>query len=144
MSRHVFVRPVRKEDTEKFIEWSKSTKNNLFDPMAGLYPTSFTICAYNENGPITYVPVQHPYFLEHLAINPNADKIDIAVSLKELTQFVVSQAHIKGVGEIYFLCKEKSTADFAKAQCFEEMPYRMFRLKISDLEKHDTNNPKDS
>lgn len=135
MSRHIWVRPARSEDGQKFVEWSLKTKNNLFDPEAALGPSGLTVCAYGKAGPILYAPTQSPIFMEALAINPDAEPTEVAVALKEVVHFLVSQCHIRGINEIYFMCADDSTAEFAKRQAFEEIPHRLFRLKIKDLER---------
>jgi|SRR5581483_2493869 len=135
MKRHVFVRPAKPSDVEKFTEWSLNTENNLFDPEVVKFPTTFTLCAFNEQGPILFMPVQQPLMMESLAINPEADVMDVAVALKEITQAVVTQAFLKGAGEIYFACKDEDTIKFAQHQAFEEVPYRFFRIKLKELEK---------
>ena len=135
MAHHIFVRPAREEDREQFIQWSLNTKNNLLDPDIIKYPTTLVWCAFDENGPIVYVPVQQPLFMESLAINPEASPALVAMALKELTQNLVTQAHLKGSGELYFLCADDETIEYAKRQAFTEMPHRIFRIKVSDLEK---------
>ena len=138
MAHHIFVRPAREEDREQFIQWSIKTENNLLDPDVIKYPSTLVWCAFDENGPIVYVPVQQPLFMESLAINPEASPALVAMALKELTQNLVTQAILKGSGEIFFLCTDEQTIDYAKRQAFEEMPWRILRIKISDLEKsHD-------
>jgi len=132
---HVFVRPLKAEDAEHFTDWAFHTKNNLLDPAALLYPTSFTVCAFKQSGPILYAPVQTPLMMESLAINPESTELEKAAALKSVAQFLVSQAYLKGVGEIYMFIGDESTAEFAKRQMFEEVPFRLFRLKLSDLEK---------
>lgn len=129
----MFVRPARPEDVENFITWSMNTKDNLFDPDTTNYPSTAVLCAFNEHGPIVYCPIQHPFFMEHLAIKPGASPIDVAVALKAITDAVVTQAYLKGVGEIYFLCKDESTINFAKT-IYEELPWKIFRLKLKNLE----------
>jgi len=127
----VFIRPANQSDEHQFVDWSLKTANNLLDPKAVL---SFTVCAFNEDGPILYAPVQTPMFMEALAINPQATELEVAAALRAVTQFLVSQCYIRGVGEIYFFCADDRTAAYAK-RTFEEVPYRLFRLKISDLDK---------
>jgi hypothetical protein len=134
MSRHIFVRPGRQNDAGKFAEWSATTPENLADPDVLTYPTTFTLCAYDKQGPIVYVPIQQPMFMEALAINSARSDTDVAIALKELTQAVVTQAHIKGSGEIYFLCKSEATSDFAEKQLFEKLPWNLYRVKLADLE----------
>src|SRR6267142_2805780 len=112
--RHVFVRLAREADRDKLAEWSVSTKKNLCDSAVLGYANTVVFCAYNAKGPIVYVPVQKPAMMEALAINPEADAVDVAVALKELTQAIVTQCHMDGTGECYFLCAEESTEKFAE------------------------------
>lgn len=139
MRKHVLVRPVNQGDIQKFTEWSAGTKNNLYDPFVATYPTTFTLCAYDDQGPLVYVPVQQPFMLESLAIRPGASPIEVAVALRELIHTVITQSYLKGVGEIYFLCEDASTEAFAQNQTAlkcEKVPYNLYRIKIRDLEKH--------
>src|SRR5689334_18708395 len=99
--KHIFVRPAAEQDREKFAEWSVNTKDNLCDSAPLLYRNTVTWCAYDTNGPIVFVPVQQPKMMEALAINPDADPVDVAIALKELTQNLVTQCHMDGTGEIY-------------------------------------------
>jgi hypothetical protein len=139
MREHIFVRPVRNTDTAMFLDWSINTKDNLFDPDVAKYPTTTVFTAFNRSGPIVFAPVQRPLMIDALAINPHADAFDVGVALKEITQAVVTQAYIENRGEIYFLCKEDSTIEIAKRHAYEEMPWRLFRIKVSELEANNEN-----
>ena len=139
--KHIFVRPAKAGEGEKVVKWSLSTPNNLFDPDVVTYPSTYTYCAFEGDNPLLYAAVQQPQMIEALAINPDADKIHVATALKELTQAVVTKAFEKGSGEIYFLCADDSTSKFARDQLFEEMPWKVYRLKLKDLEKpHENKN----
>lgn len=130
----IFVRPARPADAPAFTKWSLNTKDNLFDPDVAMYPTTVVWTAFNKKGPVAFMPVQRPLMLESLAINPQAGRLDVATALKELAQNAVTQAHAQGAGEIYFVCKDESTIEFAKRLAYKEMPYRIFRIKLKDLE----------
>lgn len=134
MSKHVFCRPIRQSDAEQFFKWSDETKNNLYDPTAAAHPTSLTVAAYNEDKVILYAPAQSPFVLEALSVNPSATPLEIATALKEVTQFFVSQCYVQGKGELMFVCADQTTAEYAKRQAYEELPYRLFRIRINDLE----------
>ena len=134
MAHHLFVRPAREEDRQQFVDWSIHTPNNLLDPDVIKYSSTRVWCAFDENGPIVYVPVQKPLFMESLAINPEASPALVAMALKELTQNLVTQAHLEGSGELYFLCKDESTIEFSKKQVWKEQPWRVFKIKVKDLE----------
>jgi hypothetical protein len=130
---YVFVRPATPADAATVIEWSKNTPE--CDYKAGLYRTSFTLCAFDKDGPLAYLPVQMPLVFEALATRPGATPQEVALALKELVQECVTQAYIRGAGELYFLCTEESAKEFATNQVFEELPWRVCRMKLSDLEK---------
>lgn len=131
--RHVYVRPIRADETQMFFDWGKENPVNEFDPEVPYYSSSSTWCAYDSEGPIAYQTLQQPLMLESLAPRPGADKFKVASALKELTQNAISQAHLKGVGEIYYLSSDPATDAFAAHQIFEELPFKVFRLRLSDL-----------
>lgn len=132
--KHIFCRVAKTEEVPLFIEYETSTANNLFDPSVVGYKTTTTWVAFDKTGPIVFCPVQRPFFMEALGIKPGLSEIDTAVALKEITQALVTQAHLEDRGEIYFLCSDESTIEYAKRQCFEEMPWKVLRIKLSDLE----------
>lgn len=136
MSKLMFVRPARPSDAQKFTEWFINTPQNLHDQEVLSYPTTATLCAYDKNGPVAFLPVQFPAMLESLASNPSASKLDVAVAIRELVQEVVTQCHVIGRGECYFICGDESTAHMAVSYGFEEV-HKVFRLKLSDTEKPD-------
>ena len=132
--RHIFVRAARPEDAQKFTDWSLETPGNEFDPAVPKYPSTFVLCAYDKDGPLAYMPVQQPFMMDSVATRPGASKMQTALALKEFTQALVTQAHIKGVGELYFLATEAGTNKMAENQLFEELPYKVFRCKVAGLE----------
>lgn len=144
MSRLVFVRPATSDDADNFIKWSVANRGNEFDPEAPQYPDSFTLCAYDLEGPLAYLPVQEPQFspqsplfLESLAVRPGASTREVAVALKELLQACVMIGHMKGTGEIYFLGTNEDTNRFAENTIFEKLPWPVYRLRLSDLVKNE-------
>lgn len=134
MRKHLFVRPAVAEDGKQFFEWSSNTPNNGFDPQVAAYPSTITWVVYDESGPLAYMPMQCPLVMDSLATRPGASKSEIAAALKELTQQFVTQAHIRGAGEILFLGTEEGTDKMAQNQLFEELPYKVYRLRIKDLQ----------
>ena len=133
MSKPVFVRPVRPDEGQMFFDWSKENPENEFDPQVALFPSSTTWCAFDKDGPLAFQTIQRPFMLESLAMRPGATNMQTASALRELTQNAVTQAAGNGVGEIYFLGSSEATNDFAKAHIFEELPYKVFRVKLRDL-----------
>jgi hypothetical protein len=135
MRRHLFVRPARPADSKQFLDWSCATENNEFDPEIPKCPTTITLCAYDKSGPLVYMPLQQPFFMEALAVRPGLSKAETAEALKELTKAAVTQAHILNKQEVYFLGSEPGTNAMAENQLFERLDYTVYRLKIRDTEQ---------
>lgn len=129
------MRPARPEDATEFLEWAKNNPDNGFDPEVPRYPSTITWCVYDRHGPLAYMPMQQPLIMDSLAVRPGATKAEIATALKELTQQFVTQAHIRGAGEILFLGTEDGTNQMAANQLFEKLPYTVYRLRVKDTEK---------
>lgn len=134
-TRRVWVRNAREVEKPVFEHWAYNTKDNLFDPEVMTYPTTETYVAHAEGTPIVFMPVQTTLTLESLAINPEAEKSHVAVSLKALLSNIATMAGKAGLGEVYFLCHEPSTIEFAEKNGLERIPWPVFRLKLSSLER---------
>jgi hypothetical protein len=135
MRNHLYCRPARPEDAEQFQEWSRVNEKNAFDPEVAAYPSTITWVVYDRFGPLAYMPMQCPLMMESIAVRPGAFKSEIAAAMKEFTQQFVTQAHIRGAGEIYFLGSDDGTNEMAGNQVFEELPYKVYRLRIKDLQQ---------
>jgi len=71
--------------------------------------------------------------LESLAPRPGATKEQVALAMKELTQNAITQAHISGAGEIYYLGSDADTDALSTNQIFEEVKMKVFRVKVREL-----------
>jgi len=135
MRKHLYCRPARPTEHQLFLDWSINTPDNEFDPEVARYPSTITWCVYDRFGPLAFMPVQAPLMMESIASRPGASKAEIASALKEFTQECVTQAHIRGAGEIYFLGSEEGTDHMASNQIFEKVPFTVYRVKLKDLEQ---------
>lgn len=132
--RHIYVRTARENEAQLFFEWAKENEERgKFDPDVARYPSSTTWCAYDKDGPLVFQTLQRPIMLESLAPRPGATKSQIALAMKELTQNAITQSHLAGIGEIYFLGSDKDTDSLATNQIFEELPFKVYRVRIKDL-----------
>jgi hypothetical protein len=131
----VFVRPARLSDRLLFCKWALTTKNNAIDPKVLTYKNTSIRVACNKNGPIVFMPVQRPLHMESLCVNPKASSGEVAVALRALFQDVILSAMQEGSGEIFFAASESTIPELAKKAGFEELPWKVYRIKISDLEK---------
>lgn len=156
MRKHIYVRPATWEDGPIFKDWVEANKEkNKFDPAVMAYPNTITLCAYDEDGPLAFLPFQQPLmvdasgdkpiaetpmFLEGLAMRPGASKLDTSRALKEFIQAAVFLGHMKGTGELYFLGTDEGTDALAENQLFERLNFPIYRLRLSDLEKQSADN----
>jgi hypothetical protein len=131
----VFVRPAKASDRKLFCEWALSTRNNEIDPSVLTYKNTSIRAICNKNGPIMFAPIQRPLHLESLCINPSASIGEIAVALQTLFQDAITSAIQEGSGEIYYVATEETIPTFSKKFGFEELPWKVYRLRISDIEK---------
>jgi len=132
----IFVRPARPEDASVFLEWQKDNPN--FDPNSVTKQDSFTLVAFDEEGPVAFLPVQtakvDPLVLESVAFRPGANNLLQSFALKELTKATITIGFMRGTEEIYFLADNESTAKFAEKHKFERVPWPVYRLRMADLE----------
>lgn len=130
--KQLWVRPYEHEkDCNELSKWLEGTANNLADSAVLAYPSTAILCAHEDRRSIAFMPVQTTVTLESLAINPDATPRETAEALKQLTKTVAFLAQSKQIKEIYFLCADDSTADFALRHGFEEMPHRTLRMKLA-------------
>lgn len=134
MALLTFIRPARKGDGEAFLEWSRDIPG--FDPEVAYHPGIPTVAAYNKQRVVAFMPINQPFFMETIAFNPEATSMEKASAMSELVKFLVSQCYIKGVPEVYFLGTDDMTDKFALNHVFEQLPYKLYRVKVSDLEPH--------
>lgn len=134
-TRRIWVRPPLPTEWQLFEEWIKTTQGNEFDAEVCTYPATDYLVAHAEGTPVVFMPMQNTLMLESLAINPQAEKSHVAVALKALLSNIVLLAGKAGMGELYFLCSEPSTVEFAERNGLERINLPLFRLKLSSLEK---------
>jgi hypothetical protein len=143
MPNRVYVRPALPEEVQTYFGWAiENEDKNEFDPAVALFSSSTTWCAYDKDGPLAYQTLQQPIMLESLALRPGLSSAQTACCLRELTQNAITLAHVRGSGEIYFLASDTDTAEFASNHIFEEVPMKIYRTKLADLEGKNVDHPK--
>lgn len=129
------VRPARPGDQKSIVEWSAGAAGqNFYDPDVILYPSTFTLCAFDDSGPLLYMPVQQPLLMDSLAFRPGLEIGRASLALRTMFQAVVTQGYIKGAGEIYFAASEPTVAALSEKHGFERILLPVYRIKIKDLE----------
>lgn len=135
MKKYV-ARIVSPLDMRNIVEWLHlNRKKNKYDPEILSYDSTRIVAVDVDGEPQCYLPYQLVIMVESLAPKPGSGKPQIAKCLKEAIHAVVRIAKQSHIGEVYFLCapEDKETASFAKLHGYEEMPYRVLRLKPKNM-----------
>lgn len=125
------IRWARPEDAAKFQEWIEANPANDFDKDILQYPTLQVVCAYDDQGPVAFLPIHKVVVLESTARNPNIKPGDSAQCLRDFTKAAELTASAQGIREIYFLCRDEALTEMAKNHGYEEMPFKVLRMKLS-------------
>ena len=131
----VFVRLARPEEGQLHFQWASENPASDFDPQTALFPSSTNWCAYDKDGPRAFQTFQQPFMLESFSPRPGATALQNAEAMRELVQNAITQADLRGVGEIYLLASDSATAEFAANHIFTKLPYSVYRVKIKDLQQ---------
>lgn len=113
MREPIKIDKMKPSDIPEMADWMSglSGRNNIDSAIFG-YPATDVLKASNGKG-VVYMPRQRVMFLESLAINPQAQASDVALALRALIQVSEYEARMSGHGEMYFLCSDKETKDYA-------------------------------
>jgi len=118
------------EDAATLLEWLQANPENDFDKDILQYPTLQVVCAYSDEGPVAYLPVQKALVLESTARVPGISDADSAQALRDFTKAAELMASAQGIREIYFLCKDDRLAAMARGHGYEELPWKTLRMKL--------------
>lgn len=124
------IRFARPEDAPRILKWIESNPDNLFDRDILSYPTLQILCAYNEDGPVAYLPIQKALVLESTALSPEITLGESAQALRDFTKAAELIADSQGIKEIYFICGDERLAGMAKNHAYEILPWKVLRMKL--------------
>jgi N-acetylglutamate synthase-like GNAT family acetyltransferase len=144
LAEDIWVRSMEQRDIPKFVKYLTTTARNLVDEAVYKYPLLKTLVAHSQRKIVAFMSSQTVLMLEALAINQDSRKLEVASALAQLTKMTVLRAREAGIRELYMVIGDDSTAQFAKLHKFEEIPGRLFRLKIDSLEDVKPEENKDS
>jgi Tat protein secretion system quality control protein TatD with DNase activity len=72
--------------------------------------------------------------MESLGFHPLCTDSQKALAMKELTHNLITQAYLRGIGEIYFFGSDHTTNDFAERQGFRQVQYPVYLVRVQELE----------
>jgi hypothetical protein len=132
--KQVWVRPANAGDLEKLVDWTvASLEASHFDPDILGKPSTLLLAAHDSQ-PITFLPLQMVLMLESVVSDPEASPERRALAIRELTKAAAYVARSKGVNELVFLPTDPELEKLAKKHGFEELPYKVMRLKLDSIE----------
>lgn len=129
MRRNFHIRRLNPLDTEEVADCIRSLTGKAgFDPSILSYPNTVILVAEDGKDKV-YQPVQTCYFLETLGYHESISEHSLALAMKQFTSILMWEMAEKGIGEMYFLGSNDDTNAFALQNQFEEVNYKVFRLK---------------
>jgi hypothetical protein len=125
----VIVRLAKERERETMRLWLGTTRDGeLYDHDVLEHDSSFLLSAAGESGRMGYLPVQQPLMLENLVFRPGLGMGQTSVVMTRLAEHAVSEAYRRDAGELYFLCRDQSTCDFAVRHKFRHIPEKEMKL----------------
>lgn len=128
-------------DVARAISAAKTTLDGeLLDLDIFEHESTFTLEAFKKGGEdgadtVAWCPIQQPLMMENLIFAPGLSEAQTAQAIMRLAEHAVEEAYRRDAGEIYFLCRDKSTCEFAERYGFKdvallETPLKCYRLNL--------------
>ncbi len=92
------------------------------------YPAT-TILVAEDGKDTVFMPVQTAFLFETMGYKEGISDLALASAMKLFTQILVWEGRKAGHGELYFIGTNEETNQFALNNGFEEVKYRVFRLR---------------
>lgn len=124
------IRFAKQDDVAQIVNWLNANPINQFDPGILEYPTLRIFAAYSDAGNEAFIPFQRVLMLESYAPRPGLERAVSAQALRDFTKAAELTASAEGVREIYFLDGGDGVAEMALANGYEEVPFRVFRMRL--------------
>src|SRR5262249_25733822 len=126
------LRFAKPDESGRVVEWLNANRVNSFDPAILNYPTLQVLCSYGDDV-AGYLPFHKTLMLESIAMNPAITNGNKAQALRDMTKAATLIADANKIREVYFVGGNAGVGEMAihNGHCFEELPYRVFRMKLS-------------
>lgn len=133
---HTMVKGVVIPCPSELLEFSQTTRDGeLLDLDIFRHDSTLTLEAFTKEGARAFCPIQQPLMMENLIFRPGLSRGETAQAIMRLAEHAVEEAYRRDVGEIYFLCRDQSTSNFAEAYGFKDVakldtPLRCYRMNL--------------
>jgi hypothetical protein len=129
------------EDVQRAVRAAMTTLDGeLLDLDIFEHESTFTLEAFRKGGKdgadtIAWCPIQQPLMMENLIFAPGLSRAETAQAIMRLAEHAVEEAYRRDAGEVYFLCRDPSTCDFAERYGFKNVaelatPLKCYRLNL--------------
>lgn len=132
---HVIVIP--EGSRGEMLRWLNTTLDgSIFDLDVLAHKSTFVLNARSsDSGSMAYLPVQQPLMLENLIFRQGLSERQRALSMTRMAEAAISEAFKRDAGEVYFLCRDTSTCDFAERHKFKSLEsidplLKVYRLNL--------------
>lgn len=132
---------VREDVPEKLREYARTTRDGeLLDLDIFEHCSTFTLEAFGKDGAHAFCPIQQPLMMENLIFRPGLSLGETGQAIMRLAEHAVEEAYRRDVGEVYFLCRDQSTCEFAERYGFKDVaelaiPLKCYRLNLRETFK---------
>lgn len=119
-------------DAKQFMEWVKAYSwKTQFNPIVMSHPRMVMATAYDESGPILYLPLQSCIMFDCLAPKPGINKRELAYALSQVGQVVEQAMKDTGNCDAYMFTNDNDEADSVVKHGWEELKgVRLLRKRI--------------
>ena len=132
----VLVRVANSLEQQQMLDWLRDTRDGeLFDHNVLDHESTFVLSAFRQSGRIAYLPVQQPLMMENLIFCPGLTERETALAIRHLADHTIEEAYRRGAGEVYFLCRDASTCQFAERHGFRDIAalgLKTYRLNLKE------------
>lgn len=140
MSRHILVRRLDADENGNFglmIDWLRETLGfQQFDPDVLEYEGTETLAAAIRGEIVAFLPVQRPRMMESVAFKPGISEELKALAMTRLAEHAIEACLGKNAGEVYFLCQEPATKEFAERHHFSPvLGMELMRFNAKEWER---------
>lgn len=110
---------LEREDMQALL---RSTRDgDLFDFDILRHESTFILKAFTRGAARAYLPVQQPLMMENFVFRSGLTEAETGQAMVRLAEHVVEEAYQRDAGEVYFLCRDKSTCKFAERYGFKDV-----------------------
>lgn len=136
MPSQVYVRPYdRKRDAPLLVEWLYASRGkNRFDPAIFERGQAEIYTAFDDSGPVGFIPVVNGNQVESLAFRPGLPPMTQARAFQAWQHVMVYRGFEKNIPDAFFVTFDEEVLKFAAHYGWKRVVVPMLNLNFSGLE----------